>query len=358
MKFVHIADMHFDTSFSQIKDGNLGTLRRIDQRKVFKKIIDYIEENSVDCLFIAGDLYEHKFIRESTIEFINEQFKRIENTKIFITPGNHDPYIKNSFYNKYNWNDNVFIFKSNISKIELEDVDIYGYGFEDFYMKDPKIFNVSVENHEKANIFITHGSVDGGYDDDRSYNPMSSSGLKQLDFDYIALGHIHKCNLTVDNKKIIYPGSTISLGFDEPGEHGMIVGNITKNSLTVDFVPLDESEFITSNVDISELSTIDELVERISTIGIGTNNYYEIYLVGQRNFDIDLYNLKKMIVSNRIIKIKNKTKISLDLEKIANENTLSGLFVREILERMENASEHDRKVLEQALEIGIEILDK
>ena len=67
MKFVHIADMHFDTSFSQINDSNLGTLRRIDQRNVFKKIVDYIEENRVEYFFIAGDLYEHKFIKETNL---------------------------------------------------------------------------------------------------------------------------------------------------------------------------------------------------------------------------------------------------------------------------------------------------
>ena len=97
MKFVHIADMHFDTSFSQINDSELGGIRRLDQRKIFKKIIDYIKENNVEYLFIAGDFYEHKFIKESTIEYINKMFKEIGKTKIFITPGNHDPFIKNSF---------------------------------------------------------------------------------------------------------------------------------------------------------------------------------------------------------------------------------------------------------------------
>ena len=112
MKFVHIADMHFDTSFAQISNTELGNSRRLEQRKALKKVIEYIKENNVDYLFIAGDFYEHKYIRESTIEFINKLFKEIENTKVFITPGNHDPLIKNSFYNKYSWNQNVHIFIS------------------------------------------------------------------------------------------------------------------------------------------------------------------------------------------------------------------------------------------------------
>ena len=44
MKFVHIADMHFDTSFTQLSNSeNLGNLRRLEQKKVFKKVIEYIK---------------------------------------------------------------------------------------------------------------------------------------------------------------------------------------------------------------------------------------------------------------------------------------------------------------------------
>ena len=76
MKFVHIADMHFDTSFTQLSNSeNLGNLRRLEQKKVFKKVIEYIKNNNIEYFFIAGDLYEHNYIRESTIEYINNLFK-------------------------------------------------------------------------------------------------------------------------------------------------------------------------------------------------------------------------------------------------------------------------------------------
>ena len=40
MKFVHIADMHFDTPFRLLSDrAELGVIRRLEQRKVFKKIM-------------------------------------------------------------------------------------------------------------------------------------------------------------------------------------------------------------------------------------------------------------------------------------------------------------------------------
>lgn len=358
MKFVHMADMHFDMSFSQINDSNLGTLRRVEQRNVFKKIIDFISENQIEYFFIAGDLYEHKFIKESTIDFINSQFKKIPNTRIFITPGNHDPYINNSYYNKYNWNDNVKIFTDKLEKIELPDFDLYGFGFDDFYMKSSKIEDIVIENRDRVNILITHGSLDGGYDDGREYNPMPSYKVKQLGFDYVALGHIHKRNLTSDNYRIVYPGSTVAQGFDEPGSHGIIVGEFNEKNLNVEYVPMDESEFVVLDVDISGLKSIDDLVMKLQELSLNYNNYYEIYLVGNRSFEIDMYNLKKMIISPRIIKIKDKSIIGYDIESLINNNTLKGLFVSEIVNRIQYADENEKIKLEKALEIGLEILDK
>ena len=68
MKFVHIADMHFDVPFTTLNKKELGNIRRLDQRKALKKIIDYIKQNNIPYLFISGDLYEHEYVKQSTIE--------------------------------------------------------------------------------------------------------------------------------------------------------------------------------------------------------------------------------------------------------------------------------------------------
>lgn len=356
MKFVHIADMHFDTPFTLLSDrANLGEVRRLDQRKAFKKMIEYIKENEIPYLFIAGDLYDHEYVRQSTIDFINDCFKQIPNTFIFITPGNHDPYLKNSYYTKYNWSENVKIFTSKVERVELEDFDLYGYGFEDFYLKETKIEEISIENKAKLNILITHASLDGGYDDQRVYNTMSSSKLKQLGFNYVALGHIHKINLSKENKSIIYPGSTISLGFDELGKHGMIVGSIEKEKIEVEFIKLDEKEFKEIEIDITNINEPEELLEKIETLELNEKDLYKVILKGSRNFEINTYKLYKQIETRNIIKIKDKTKIGYDLNKVANNTTLKGIFAQEMLNKLEDEN-LDKETVEKAIEIGIEAL--
>lgn len=162
------------------------------------------------------------------------------------------------------------------------------------------------------------------------------------------------------NQRIVYPGSTVSLGFDELGEHGMIVGNIEKSDITLKFEKLDEEEFIIKNIDVTNIISKEELIEKINGIEIKNNQYLEIVLIGNRNFEIDKYDILKYIINNRIIKIKNKTKIAYDLEKMAeNKTTLKGIFVKEMLSQIkqEQLTEEQKNIIEKAIEIGIEALE-
>ena len=115
MNFIHLADVHFDAPFTSISDrAELGQTRRLEQRAAFKNVINYIKENKVEYLFISGDFYEQEYIRKSTINYISDLFNEIKDTKIYITPGNHDPLIKDSYYNMYEWPENVKIFTSDV----------------------------------------------------------------------------------------------------------------------------------------------------------------------------------------------------------------------------------------------------
>ncbi len=215
MKFAHIADMHFDTAFTSLENKKgLENIRRLEQREVFKKMVEEIKQRKIPYLFISGDLYEQKYIKQSTIEFINQQFDKIPETKIFIAPGNHDPYISNSFYAQYKWNSNVHIFKDKVEKIQTQEADIYGVGFSDFYSKSLGIEEISNLDSNKINIAIVHGTLDGSDKNLEPYNPIPRKKLEEIGFDYVALGHIHKRS-NEEETKIVYPGSTISLGFDE-----------------------------------------------------------------------------------------------------------------------------------------------
>ena len=345
MKFVHIADIHFDIPFKTISDrANLGTERRLEQREALKKVIEFIKENKIEYLFISGDLYEQEYIRESTIKYINQLFEEIPDTKIYITPGNHDPYIKNSYYMTYKWSNNVKIFNQGVEKIENKDADIYGFGFNNFEMKENKIKDIKIDNKDKINILITHGDII-----ESKYNPMNLTELKNKGFDYIALGHVHKRD---DSTNIVYPGSLISLGFDELGKHGMIVGEIINKKLYKKFIPIDEREFIEKEINVADIFSEEELIEKINNEINDDNNLYKIILIGYRNFPI---NIDIKLLKNNIIKIKNKTKIKQIIKE--NNYSLKGIFIKKLNEKKEN-NEIDEEKYERILELAMQVLEK
>lgn len=358
MKFIHIADMHFDSPFIKLSDKNiLGDLRRLEQRKTFKKVIEYIKQNNIEYLFISGDLYEQKYVKLSTIQYINNLFQEIPNTKIFISPGNHDPNIKNSYYQKFKWSKNVKIFSSKFEKVENNEINIYGYGFDDFYCTNCDIENLQIQDKNKINILVLHATLDGASIEEKQYNSIARKILQEKQFDYIALGHIHKIDYQTN---IVYPGSTISLGFDELGEHGMIAGQLEKGNLKTEFIPLDNEQFKEIDLDITKTLSKEELIEEINSLEIQSNEYIKIILTGNRNFEINKYELLKYVENERIIKIKDNTKIAYDLSKIANENTLKGLFATEMLEKLnklESNELQEKQIIEKAIEIGLEALE-
>lgn len=358
MKFVHIADVHFDCPFSSLSiRENLSDNRRLEQRTVFKKVIEYIKENEVRFLLIAGDLYENEYIKKSTITYINNLFLEIPETKIFISPGNHDPYLKNSYYSEFDFAPNVYIFKGGFECKELADANIYGMGFQNFYCKDANLGAINVLKNHKPNILLMHASIEGGTEENKEYNPILESRLEELGMDYIALGHIHKPYYDcAKSQKIVYPGSLISLGFDEPGKHGMIVGEINENKeLKYEFVELDEVKFTIKEQNVDGLEAKEDLIEMLNQLPLEENQFYEIVLIGNRNFEINVREILKLIKRPNILKIKDCTKLKYCLEEIQKEKNLRGLFVQEML-KLQDGEEYTKEQIEKAIEIGLNAL--
>jgi len=355
MKFVHIADIHFDVPFTTLAKNDLAGSRRLEQRQIFKRIIEYIAENEIDHLFICGDLYEHEYVKQNTIEYINNLFKQIPNTKIYIIPGNHDPRVKDSYYNTFKWNENVFVFGEKIEKISEDGIDIYGFGFNNFYRQNANLEELKIENADKINILLTHATLDASTKEDMQYNPISKNKLKTLGFDYIGLGHIHKPSYKDEiNQNIIYPGSLISLGFDELGEHGMIVGQIEENKkLELAFVPVDKKEFTEYELDITDIVSDEEIIEILNDINLEESKYYKIILTGKRNFEINSIKILKQIQNKNIIKIKDCTSLKLDLEELAKQKSLKGIFVKNMLEKM---NDENKENIEKAIQIGLDAM--
>ena len=242
--------------------------------------------------------------------------------------------------------------------VEDENVDIYGYGFNDFYMAK-KSNPIHIKNKKKINILITHGSLDSGIDENREYNPLTTKELRELGFDYVALGHIHKPDYV--GKNIVYPGSPISLGFDELGDRGFIAGNIDEENkeLKLKFIKTSAKTFAEYSLDTSEINSEEELIEKINNTQFDDNKFYKIILVGKCSFNIDENKILDLVNIENIIRIKNHTQAKYEIEEIANQVSLKGLFAKRILEKIQNTEdEQEKNRLISAFDVGIDVLSK
>ena len=181
-----------------------------------------------------------------------------------------------------------------------------------------------------------------------------------MDFGGVALGHIHKKSYNdYKNQNIVYPGSTVSLGFDELGERGIIEGEISEQKeLKLKFIPVKEKTFEEKEIDISLLNSEEDLIEKIREENLEENKFYKIILTGKRNFDFDESKILDILNIQNIIKIKNQTQIKYDIEETAKQVSLKGLFAKQILDQTNQANEEEKQKLLEAFEIGMDILNK
>ena len=102
----------------------------------------------------------------------------------------------------------------------------------------------------------------------------------------------------------------------------MIVGDITKETLKLEFIKLDPKQFVEMELNITDTFSEDDLIQEINNLNLDENSFYKIILTGKRKFEINVMQFKKLITNENIIKIKNKTKPDFDIEEISKRTTL------------------------------------
>lgn len=362
IKILQAGDLHFDTPFKDL-DKNISIISKEELLEVFSKIIDISMENSVDILLLTGDIFDNLTINKKTLIFIKNQIERISNIRVFISPGNHDPYNEKSFYKMINWPDNVHIFKGSIEKVVLEDLNtvVWGAAFNEYHVRKSLLKNINVDNNY-INIMTIHGDI-SNTDDGNEYNPITRRDIENSKLDYIAIGHRHNFSgiLRENNTFYAYAGCPQGRGFDEVGDKGIILGEVTKGAVDLNFIRTSKRNYYVEEIDISDSVSYDEVRLRIlSSINEEErkNNLYKLILKGQ----IESYiNLNEAVILEKIkkdfyfVKVIDKTEVKLDFDKISEDYSIKGVYAKKLLEKMKE-EDCDKEILQMALKLGIQSL--
>lgn len=360
IKLIHCGDLHLDAPFTSLSDvEGKPEKRRNDLKSALSHIVETALAEKAELLLICGDLYEHNYIRRSTIHYVYDQFRRIPDVTVLMIPGNHDPSVHGSYYSNFIWPSNVHVLNDDTFFEHPSGTRIYG--------ALPLLESI---DHSRINILMYHGTLDMPFNTD-AFQPISGQDIEAYGFDYCALGHFHSRIDGAGSGKTIYnAGSPEPLGFDEEGEHGVYSVDINKESsgkgnVQAGFLKLCRRRLINLDVQITGCTTNEQAAimaaEAMEQAGC-TEDLYRISLSGYiaRGTRVDIDFITDILAARAFyIRVLDKTEPEYDFEQMADEPGLRGLFVRKMLDRVEKAVDSEEKELVmQALYYGMEAIDE
>ena len=242
MKFIHTSDWHLGRQFH-----NVSLLE--DQQAVLEQLIQYIENNPVDAVIVAGDVYDRSVPPTIAIELLNRVVKRIcgeLNTPMILISGNHDGAERLGFGSEQMKRSGLHIisnFEDMLTPVVIETKAAGHVAFYGMPYNDPEqvryVYKEPVSTHDEAhkliaekiteqfqsehrNILISHCFVDGAIES-QSERPLSIGGSDRvshqhfLNFDYVSLGHLQQPQKKGE-EYIRYSGSLMKYSFGEQNQ--------------------------------------------------------------------------------------------------------------------------------------------
>lgn len=235
MKIMHLSDLHIGK-----KVNEYSMLQ--DQIYILKEILQIIDDEKVETVIIAGDVYDRSLPPNEALELFDEFLYQLSsrNVNVFVISGNHDSPERISYGGRMMTENKIFlspVYDGNVKPITLND----DYGEVNFYLlpfvrpadirryfPDENIENytdavkVAIDNmnvdFNERNILVTHQFVTGAElsesEDIIVGGTDNVSGEVFDGFDYVALGHIHR-EQTVGKDNIRYCGTPLKYSFSE-----------------------------------------------------------------------------------------------------------------------------------------------
>jgi DNA repair protein SbcD/Mre11 len=369
-RFIHTSDIHLDTSFSGSGfPSRLGDRKREAIRGTFRRILDDARLRNVDFILIAGDVFELDRVTPDTTEFIKRQLESLRSIQVFISPGNHDPYVPGSPYREESWPTNVHIFSAeefrSFEILQLG-VRVTGFGFARAHLQDRLFQKLPVLPDDLFNIVIAHGSdisrVPAGKSE---HGPFTVEEIAGKNVHYCALGHYHQQHRLpnlMDAAQIWYSGIPEGRGWDETGPCGYLLGEMKNGELQIEGQVCNQYALNTLSINCDTFSTREQILDAVlgqKGVLFDSNTILRVQLSGSLDpkLDLSLSELEERLAGAALyIQWDDRTYPALDFDALAQEKTLRGRYVRNLNERIGAASEEERAGLERARLYGVQAL--
>ena len=262
-----------------------------------------------------------------------------------------------SAYLTERWPENVHIFKTDaIEAVELPEkqLRVYGAGFTARHER-PLLEGFRAKADGWTNLMVLHGDV--GSREGR-YRPIAPEEIASTGLDYLALGHVHQYSglRRAGETFWAYPGCPEGRGFDELGEKGVLWLEVEKGRTEAEFVPLCRRRYQILSVDLT--GQADPAAAVLAALPPQTGeDIYRLLLTGERGLEgLDLGELEREL-SPRFwgLTLRDHTRAARALWERKGEDTLTGLFLREMEGRCQ--AEPENEAVQLAVRFGLAALE-
>ncbi len=320
MKIIHTADIHLD---SPLTHSSNPQKRRLELLQALSNLGEYANNNGVQVVIVAGDLFDDKYTSAKTVQGVADIIAQ-SGAKWCILQGNHGD---NTPYDKLKAIcPQVLTFGEQWTSHLFDDVNVCGreLGVADQYYWQ----NLSLPS-DKFNVLVLHGDVD-----DDAYGIIDKKVIANSGANYVALGHRHSFATHKFGKvNACYCGVLECRGFDENSQTGFVLLDTQTNS--VNFVKQSIRTVENVTVDVSAIKSeiaLEKLLMQCLA-EVSSRNYLNLTFVGTLSENVRLSTAQAFLQGKFFgLRIQDKTQPSFDVAKIAEEVSLRGEFVRQVLQ--------------------------
>ncbi|HIW72474.1 MAG TPA: exonuclease SbcCD subunit D [Candidatus Levilactobacillus faecigallinarum] len=260
MRFLHTADWHIG---KKLHGYDLLT----EQRDAYRQIKAIVLDEQVDAVVIAGDLYDRALPNEDAVTALDEMLVDLNRTQKFpvlAISGNHDSGVRLGYGRQWFASTGFYLrtqVAEGLDSITLGDTQFFLLPyFEPFAVRqlfdDESIRTVAQAMErlvtamrakfapDKKHVLVAHFFAAGSQHSD-SETQVQVGGLNAVpvdllrDFDYVALGHLHRKEALQHEPTIKYSGSPLKFSTSEAADtKGVWIVDTDTTPATVTFKPL------------------------------------------------------------------------------------------------------------------------
>jgi exonuclease SbcD len=333
-RILHCADLHLDRAFVERDLARSASARRQALRDAFLRIVE--RARTCDALVIAGDLYEHEHVSGDTANMLVHAFEQLE-CRVLLLPGNHDPHLPGSVYERTQWPANVHVFRrSELEAVELAgDLVLWGIAYTGRELDPAMARAFRAPRDGRRHLLVLHAAVSPAFASaDIGHCPLTPEEVERTGADSVLLGHFHR---GVIEGVACYPGSPEPLTAGERGAHAVQILELDETGIHRALEPIARLSFEELEVDVSGAASATELEARLD-VEIAPRREpgrtLTVTIVGEvdpvcevRTAELAL----RLGGSLAALALRDETQPAIDLEALAEQPTVEGRFAQRML---------------------------